>query len=321
MENLVSIQKVAEFLQSYHAGAVANLYELSSGKHSEAFSYSANEKECVVRFNESQRGFLKDAYAYEHFSSLEIIIPKIHGSGTYKEGIFYSLSEKIFGESVRDKYNQGDFSSLYLQFETIERIKNISIEESTGFGEWGLNINAPYKTMTDFIQSLYHSQNFFNWNELYRIEFFDKSFTDYLDERISHSLQFLDDERALMHGDFGGENLFIKNGAVSGIIDWEKSRYGDHFLDVGRVVLYCPNREATTKTALSFYQNKGYKYYKERILLGVYFTMLHNYASAAIAGNKVSCANSPSRIKQIEELLWQKTKGEYDEPQKIKLPK
>jgi hypothetical protein len=73
--------------------------------------------------------------------------------------------------------------------------------------------------------------------------------------------------------------------------------------DVSRVVLYCPNRDASSKAALNYYQNLSHENYKERILLGVYFTMLINYGYAAKAGMTKSLESSPSRIKEIEKYF------------------
>jgi len=185
----------------------------------------------------------------------------------------------------------------------IEKIKNVSISETNGFGEWGRDGKAKHSSIRDYVESLYKSKDFFDWRELFKIDFFDKNFTEELSGKISDRLKFLDGNPYLMHGDFGNDNVYIKEDVITGIIDWEKSRYGDHFLDVGRVVLFCPSREASVAATLSFYEDKEYENYKERILLGVYFAMLSNYAFAAIAGKKESCMQYPARIKQIENLL------------------
>ena len=301
---LVKIEDLDYFLNNYYGEKITDLKYLSKGKHSEAFLYILNEKEYVVRFNKNNRGFLKDKYAFENFSANGIIIPKIYEIGRYREGIYFCISEKISGEIVKDQYSRADFSSLSTQFQMIENIRGISMpNEHKGFGEWEPDNSLPYRSLSEYIQSLYNTKDFFDWDKLSKLAYFDKSFTDYLSEKINHFAQYTNNERVLMHGDFGNDNLFIEDAVITGIIDWERSRYADHFFDVGRVVLYCPSREATVTSALSFYARSKYKNYKERIALGVYFTMLNNYGLAALSENQDSCVNSPKRIKQFEELM------------------
>lgn len=77
-------------------------------------------------------------------------------------------------------------------------------------------------------------------------------------------------------------------------------RIGDHFLDVGRVLLFCPNRKATASAAIEFYKDKNIKNWKERIAMGIYHIVLTNYAYAALGGNVTSCKSSESRLKELE---------------------
>lgn len=65
---LISDIEVQKFLNEHHNKTVIELTYLTGGKHSEAFSYTVDSKNYVARFNEKDRGFLKDRYAYEHFS-------------------------------------------------------------------------------------------------------------------------------------------------------------------------------------------------------------------------------------------------------------
>lgn len=81
-------------------------------------------------------------------------------------------------------------------------------------------------------------------------------------------------KKVLVHGDFGNDNFFIQDG----VIDWEKSFVGNHFVDVGRIVLYCPHRMKSSLVALDFYKYDGN--FKDKILFGVYYTMCTNYGAA-----------------------------------------
>ncbi|MCF7844021.1 phosphotransferase [Candidatus Gracilibacteria bacterium] len=303
-QTLLSTEEVNNFLEQHHKDLIMELHFISGGKHSEAFSYSLNEKNYIVRFNKNNRGFLKDLYAYEHFSSEEIVIPKIYNIGNYNDDIFYCTSEKIEGETPKEQYKRDNFTSLYAQFEMIEKIKDIEIpKDYTNFGEFEIGLDTTYSTFDEYLKGMYQSKNIINWETVKLIPYFNQNFLDYLIKKIETLVNYSGNIRELTHGDFGNDNLFIKDGKISGIIDWERARIGDHFLDVGRVVLFCPNREATVKAVLDFYKDKNVTHYKERITLGVYVAMLRNYGAALSEGKEGSCRNYSNTIKQFEDII------------------
>ena len=293
----ITLEEVLEFLSTHYSHTVKNLAELMGGKHSKAFFYENNGDSFIVRFNTEDRGFLKDAYAYEHVGE-HISIPKVIEIGRYKD-LFYCITEKVSGETARDQYNRENFSALPLLYSVVEKIGKIEIA-GTGYGYLDVMGNAPYKSSSDYIKSVYNSKDLFDWGKIFQIPFVNKNFVDYVAERMSHFAQFATERRELLHGDFGADNVFIKDNAVSGVIDWEKMRIGDHFLDVGRVLLFCPNRQATTSAAIEFYKDLKIKNWKERIAMGIYHVVLTNYAYAALGGNEASCRSSETRLRELE---------------------
>lgn len=301
---LVTIEEAMQFLVGFYHKQVSNVEELSGGKHSWAFSYACSDKNYVVRFNTDDRGFLKDQYVWQLFCNKDVPIPQVYSVGIMKNNIYYCISEKILGETIKQQYSVGDYSSLPVQFETIEKIKDIGIPaKHFGFGEWEPSGAGLEPSFNEYVKSIYSTKKLVDWDELGRLPYFDRGFVDYLIEKMNYYIQYSPNVRELLHGDFGNDNLFINSNKISGVIDWERSLYGDHFLDVGRVVLFCPSREATVAAATEFYRNSGHTNYKERIALGVYFAMLRNYGLAAQGGNEASCINSPKRIKEFEFLM------------------
>ncbi len=296
----ITVKGVEEFLEKYHQGMINKLIHIQEGKHSDAFSYINNDEEYVVRFNITDEGFLKDKYAHENFSSSEILIPRILEIGEYSTNLFFCISEKVLGETVKEQYAKKDFSSLLIQFQTIEAIKMMEVDsDNEGFGIWSVG-KQPEHSFDKYF-NLICNGDISDWTVFESISYFDKEFVQYLLTQIQKYSSYSTKERILVHGDFGGSNLIINNGKVSGIIDWANSFYGDRFWDVGRVVLFCPDRKVTTEAALNFYKNTAS--FKERIAWGVYGVMLRNYGVALQSGQEASCLSSAGRIKEIEAVL------------------
>ena len=300
-ENFFTAETVASFLHSHYSTPVSDIRELSSGKHSQAFSYTHEGGEYVLRCNASNRGFLKDVYAYEHFSGNGFKIPRIYEIGVH-DTLAFCISEKIDGESIRDQYNKQDFSSLPEQFEMIEKIQTIP-PHAGGYGEWEIGVPEKFDSFVEFARSMYTTKDVFDWDAFKELPYFNHEFFAQLVEKIEKNLPYTSTARELLHGDFGNDNVFMHEGKISGIIDWERSRFGDPFLDIGRVVLYCPNREATVSAVLAHCEKKKDKNYRERIAFGVYYTMLNNYGLALTKGEEDSSRNYPPRIVEFEGLM------------------
>lgn len=296
----VTLLEAKDFLEKYYGSSIKSLLHIQEGKHSDAFSYLNDDQGYVVRFNITDEGFLKDKYAYENFSGPDILIPKIIKIGTYGSNLFFCISEKVRGETAKEQYAKKDFGSLYIQFKTIEAIKMVCIDSNgVGFGKW--SVGKPVeRSFGEYFTDICNG-DISDWTVFESISYFDKEFVQYLLTQIQKYSQCSNKERVLVHGDFGGSNLLIREGKVSGVIDWANSFYGDRFWDVGRVVLFCPNRKVTTEAALDFYKDNVN--YKERIAWGVYCVMLKNYGIALQSGQEASCLSSATRIKDIEGVL------------------
>lgn len=293
--------EVQYFLENNLHAQIKDLVEIFGGKHSQAFSYISENNKYVIRLNVSDRGFKKDKFAYDHFKDDSLPIPQVLDIGMFEEGIYFCISRFVDGESARTQFKRNNFSSFPLQFEFLERIAAVPINSTLkGYGDWEPDGEAGHRSFEDFIRNLYQTNTIHDWDRISLMPYYERSFVDYLIGKIEELLPVLSDERALVHGDFGNDNFFIQNNRCSGLIDWDKSLVGNHFLDVGRIVLYCPDRSQSSQAALSFYEDKEYANYKQKILFGVYFTMLHNYAIAVKSGMKDSCESSRGRIQEIE---------------------
>lgn len=302
MTKHITAAAAKEFLSRHHGETIEEFVHIREGKHSDAFSYVNEDKKYIARFNITDEGFLKDQYAFRNFSTPHIVIPKIIATGTCGEGLFFCISEKVDGETAKDQYDKNDLSSLPLQFETVEAIKDIAIDtEEVGFGKWKVGEHT-HRGYAEYFYDICNG-GLSDWNIFSHVSYFEDEFVEYLLSQIQKYSAHSAGVRELVHGDFGSSNLFVNNGQVSGVIDWAHSFYGDHFWDVGRIIVFCPNRKETTTAALHFYGDRDLPHHKERIAWGVYCVMLKNYRAALEGNNEASCLNAPKRINEFEACM------------------
>lgn len=223
----VNQKSVARFLQEKIDPNIASIEFLKGGEISQAFSFTSKGEEFVIRLNHEKYSFEKDEYAYKHFSSQKIPIPKITKIGKFNESLFFAISEKAKGKTL-------DTFSIDVQKKLIPHL--ISIHDAfrkvklsqDGFGHWGKNGNAKYKSWRE---SLAHNSND-HFEKLYKDTFLEKSIVEEVHSKINSFLPMLPEERYLVHGDFAGNNAVSDGEKITGILDWGESLYGDPLYDI-----------------------------------------------------------------------------------------
>lgn len=98
----VAIQDVQILLNEHFTHQVSNIYQLAEGEESQAFCFVHDSKEYVIRINRSAQGFYKDAYAYQHFASKALPIPKViainySAARANGEQLAFCITEKMPG--------------------------------------------------------------------------------------------------------------------------------------------------------------------------------------------------------------------------------
>jgi hygromycin-B 4-O-kinase len=57
---------------------------------------------------------------------------------------------------------------------------------------------------------------------------------------LEHLLSACPETRALIHGDFGSNNVLTHDGAITGVIDWSEAAIGDSLYDVANILFWRP---------------------------------------------------------------------------------
>lgn len=147
--------------------------------------------------------------------------------------VTFCVEEKIEGEplsKIMKTLEPGVFKSLVVQSGSIlSKINSIPVE---GFGS--LNADVKFQTWEDFIFSFEERRSgIIEGGQKVGVtaEQVDKGF------QILHSHQglFRLPEARLLHGDFSPKHLLVKDGKITGIIDFENAKGGDPVRDIAWV--------------------------------------------------------------------------------------
>lgn len=226
-----SVSKIEDFLGNNFNKHSKVIKEFTENEVSRAFLFAADGEEYVIRIDRKLSNFQRDKYAYKHFSTQRIIIPETIQLGRWKAAFFYSITRKLEGV-IMDDLDRDSFKSALPDFASvIKAIHETNLRSTSGYGDWNPeNGNGYHRTWKDFLLSLENS-DYYNWVELFKRGIFEEDLYRKLYEKIRDLSISLPEDRRLIHGDLGFNNILIRNGKVSGVLDWGVSKYGDFVYD------------------------------------------------------------------------------------------
>jgi hygromycin-B 4-O-kinase len=228
---VIDINKIEDFLKiNFHSDAKI-ISEFSGNENSRAFLFFSNGAEYVIRVDSYVHDFEKDKYAYEHFSTPTLIIPKIISLGEMEKGIFFCISKKLEGIPL-DKLDEKELRDTFPQLASVLReIHLTDISKTSGYGSWDLSGNAIRKSWKESLLSLKDSK-YFVWEKLFNEGIYDRGLFINSFAKISALSKYVSEERFLVHGDYGFNNILVKGNKILGVIDWALSKYGDFIYDI-----------------------------------------------------------------------------------------
>lgn len=225
---------ILSFLEDTFSKEVSNFEVISGGEGSQAYSFDVNDEEYIIRINKHQTlGFRKDEFVFNHYASLAIPIPKIHKIGKINSDLRFCISERVKGKVL------GSFSLQELEilrpsiFEVLDAIHATDISETKGYGKWDADGKGEAENWKDYLLTVdKYAKGEAGGPSLFETTFLEKDFWDIAYSRLSELTVFCPEERFLVHSDYGSNNVLSDGHKITGVIDWESSRYGDFLYDV-----------------------------------------------------------------------------------------
>jgi hygromycin-B 4-O-kinase len=216
---------------------VDGLQALSGGFFSDAYAFTAGGREYVVRLNSeihARGSFAKDDYAWKHFASPALPIPRIVAIGEISGG-YYAISERAGGRPLSECTRAERRAALPALLDMLEEVGKADVRASSGYGDWGSDGNGKFASWRDFLASTAenHADGYYeNWHRLFHDSFLERDVYETVFDRMLRLTQYCPEKRALIHNDFQFENILSDAGRITGVIDWANALYGDPLYDV-----------------------------------------------------------------------------------------
>lgn len=295
----ITEEKVLEFLINKFV-EISNLKFIKGGELSQAFSFKHLDEELVVRFGNNTRGYEKDKYAHDNFSQFGIPIPEVLDIGQSQDYI-YVISKKSPGVMLIDvSYDEHD--NVFEELITIlDKIHDADISGTNGFGTWQADGSYEFESWKEYIlgvnQYVLAKENS---PSLFETSFLEKEVWDFYYGKMESLLQYCNEERYLVHGDYGSDNVITSEGKITGVIDWAGSKYGDFLYDIAWLNFWHPDRNPL-ELFVDFYQNKNREvpYFFKRVLCYQIRIALSSLSFYAYSNQKDKYEFAKERINKI----------------------
>ena len=221
---------VLNFLKSDFAPDLQSLTTIKEGETSQAFSFSSKHSEFVIRINPEKHGFEKDKYAYEHFNSQKVPIPKTFQIGKINDKFHYSITEKVAGKII-DHFEKEEIRQFIPELiNVLDSIHGFDIGE-TQFGDWEIDGKAPETSWKNYLHKLIGGFEGYE-NKTPHSTLLEPEVVQKLIARYKQLVDYCPNIRHLVHADYGFNNLLSDGNKITGVIDWELSKYGDFIYDI-----------------------------------------------------------------------------------------
>jgi len=234
------LEKVTRFLRSWRED-VRDVEPLGGGAWSQVFGFRSGGREYVLRLGTFLEDYEKDRLAVR-FAGPDLPVPEIVETGEALGGSF-SISARIYGEAL-DALPRVEFeAALPSVLRMLDAIRLANVSETHGYGVWRTDGDAPAASWREYLLDVRNGpaeSRIEGWEERlqsqrWAMEMFEAGY-----RALEGMVESCPEERYLVHADTVGDNVRVRDGEVSGVVDWGNAIYGDFLYDLARLIFYQP---------------------------------------------------------------------------------
>ncbi|HEX4215328.1 MAG TPA: phosphotransferase [Candidatus Dormibacteraeota bacterium] len=227
----ISDAELLSFLRRLH-GRQVHIQPLAEGVESRACAYTMGGDAFILRVGAAGPGFRKDHLAYHRFGSALVPVPEVVALGPYAPGLEYCISRRLPGFTLQDAPSAVVEATLDVTLEAMLAIWATDISFTAGFGVLDDVGRAPSATWRSYLEGIVGD----------RTRYLPAAVGAENSSRVLHCLAWLmtacPEDRQLIHGDFGANNLLTDGLRITGVLDWDVASCGDPLWDVATALFW-----------------------------------------------------------------------------------
>jgi hygromycin-B 4-O-kinase len=269
VSEVLSLADAERFLQDRYGSRAGAVTPLGAGEWSRVFAVTLDGQEMAVKFGAHKEDFAKDALmAVRSSSSLPIpavhdggALAAVHGGGALAAahgggalasqapagetlaGGCFAVSERARGNFLDQLDEAGMRAALPALLAALRAARGITVPEPGGYGLWRPDCTAPHRSWRAALLDIVNDRpggRTHGWRQALAGSptgagpFGDAAAA--LRELAPSGPQ----PRQLIHGDLLYRNVLVQGTAITAVLDWGNSMYGDGLYDLAWLLYWWP---------------------------------------------------------------------------------
>lgn len=228
---------VERILLAEMPGPIRDIEELTGGNVGRVFGFVAGDAPYVIRFNHRAMGGFGDEVTVERLlAGTGVPFPHLVKTG-HLAAFDWAISVRLPGSGVRidDPALPALAPALFATLDAIHTARLDGTEGYGGFDASGRGRDPSWRAHIRSVREDGPEGGYFpSWETLFATTMLEREPIDALMRTIEATLPFCPEDRELVHGDFGFDNVLVDvaEGRITGVIDWQNARFGDGLYDV-----------------------------------------------------------------------------------------
>ena len=197
-----------------------------------AYAFTVDRQAYILRVNTFLEDFQKDTFAYQHFTTPSLPIPRMVRLGQFDDRWYFAITTRCPGQTLAEMAEIDARRVAPGLFETLDAIRWIDVSSFRGWGltdAWG---NGLFSDWPNYLLSQYNQKFDQQWIDLARRTFLEKDVYQTFFKEMEQLLPYCPAEKYLVHGDFGFDNVVSDGQRITGVLDWAECRLGDYVYDI-----------------------------------------------------------------------------------------
>ncbi len=229
--------RLRALLREQFADEVEGVRPLARGTFSRGFAFAAGGREYVVRLSaapHAAEAFAKDDYAWRHFASPALPIPRVVAIGRTADGHF-AIGERVAGRTLDALPPAERRALLPAALDTLDAIARTDVRASRGYGPWDGAGRGRFATWRDFLAARGQIEDAGFGRDVPALGRHPAAEREVHEAGYRRMLQLAahcPEEHALLHRDYNFANILTDGRRITGVIDWAQACYGDPLYDV-----------------------------------------------------------------------------------------
>ncbi len=243
-ESVLSVDRAmaADFLSArFGEASRLEVAPIGAGAWSQAYSFSHDGQEYVIRFGALREDFERDRIAAA-FSSAALPVPRTLDIGEAFGG-FYAITERVSGDFLDHADGAQLRRILPALFAALDAARSIDLSASAGYGTVDGDGNARYPSWQSALCDIAQDrvdQRTYGWRERLRASNYGLDAFDTVYACMASLVSACPEDRHIIHSDLLNRNVFIAGDRITGVIDWGCLMYGDFLYDIAWLTFWAP---------------------------------------------------------------------------------